>query len=171
MSGEQKAWVAKRVEQRAKKQKDELKSLIAMKEEKLPGGKKTESSTSTDKNNEVDKKPKYTSAQDFMDTHFPSFESSENFETQGVLRHHQLNECQQVHQALLKKYPNQSMKNIELALVTPQDRALPLCLENLREPLEGLMENPLPQEEWRVYPKQKEVKEKKKKKKSGKAKE
>lgn len=61
----------------------------------------------------------------------------------------QLEECNKVFSALAKDNPNVDFAVIEKALVTPQDRSEDICLENMKDPVEGLMTNPLPKEFWR----------------------
>jgi hypothetical protein len=61
----------------------------------------------------------------------------------------QLEECNKVFAALARENPNIDFSIVEKALVTPQDRMEEVCLENMKDPVEGLMTNPLPKEYWR----------------------
>lgn len=91
---------------------------------------------------------KYSSASDFMDTHFPNFDNDDNFEAQGPMRAEQLLECERCFECLSEL--NVPMDVIRRALLIPQDRPEAICLENTKDPIEGLMVNPLPKEYWRV---------------------
>jgi hypothetical protein len=154
-TAEQKQWVAKREEERARL-KTGLSTVNLNDKKNQPSGKdkkgKGKESESFSSHTEAPRPPKYSSAHDFMETHFPSFENK--VDTHGILRQHQVHECERIYDLLSECLPGQSMKAIERGLITPQDRPLPVCLENLKDALEGLMENPLPKEEWRVYPKE-----------------
>lgn len=156
---EMRAWVDKREEQRVKNEKEYEKRLIEAEAENSKGkggkgGKGDKKNVAAAKPNKktADKpppapKPKYSSAADFMEQHFPRFDS--DMYSQGPYRRHQLLEVARVYDALSEYYPDISEETIKKALVVPQDRPESICLENLKDSLEGLMENPLPVEFWR----------------------
>ena len=92
---------------------------------------------------------KYASASEFMDTHFPNFDMDDNLEAIGPMRAEQLAECEQIMQCFSEMDIHVSEKTIRSALLIPQDRAEAICLEGTKNPVEGLMTNPLPKEYWR----------------------
>jgi hypothetical protein len=100
-------------------------------------------------------KPKYRNAEEFMSTHFPSFDTTEALignldqEANGPMRTLQLIECAQVSEAMAGRGMDVKESTLIRALVIPQDRPEALCLENMMDGPEGLMRNPLPIEYWR----------------------
>jgi hypothetical protein len=97
---------------------------------------------------------KYSSASDFMDVHFPQFDTDENADCIGPMREEQLRECALIMRCLADTAgPHTplriSEKTVRNALLVPQDRPEVVCLENTKNPIEGLMMNPLPKEYWR----------------------
>jgi hypothetical protein len=109
---------------------------------------------------------KYSSATEFMDLHFPVFDTDDNLDCIGPMRAEQLEECHRVYEALAEF--NVSENVIRRALLIPQDRIEAICLENTKNATEGLMVNPLPKEYWRavIQGGKKKKKKKSKKKKS-----
>lgn len=92
---------------------------------------------------------KYKSAAQFMSVHFPVFDSYGHANNMGPMRAQQLNECQRVIEVFEEAGIEVDPERVYKGLMIPQDRPESLCLENLREGLEGLMVNPLPKEFWR----------------------
>lgn len=176
MTDEQQKWLAMREQERQTKYKDYLAELAlkdSEKEQKLQakaskgkdkkkeGKDKPKKDTksnqtvtiTTTNNNNPDLPPPPPVLEDpieIMEKKFPIFDADEYPDAQGALRCQQLEECNRVYEALARKFPNVDMSIIERALVTPQDRHIDVCMENLRKPLEGLMVNPLPVEYWRT---------------------
>lgn len=102
-----------------------------------------------------------------MDTHFPNFDIDDNLDAMGPMRAEQLAECEDILNCFSEAGLNISEKVIRDALLIPQDRAEAICLEGTKNPIEGLMTNPLPKEYWRKLV---AAAKKKKKKKVGKKK-
>lgn len=97
-------------------------------------------------------KPKYHSASQFMATHFPNFDDEElHPEAIGPMRTMQLIECARIMGACDEFNVLHAVKesSVRRALLIPQDRPEAICLENLREAGDGLMQNPNPMEYWR----------------------
>ena len=93
--------------------------------------------------------PKYKSASQFMSIHFPVFDSYRQTENMGPMRAQQMNECQRIIEVFEQAGINIDPECVYKGLMIPQDRPESICIENLREGLEGLMLNPLPKEFWR----------------------
>mmetsp|Transcript_1746 Transcript_1746/g.3293 ORF Transcript_1746/g.3293 Transcript_1746/m.3293 type:complete len:693 (-) Transcript_1746:314-2392(-) len=99
--------------------------------------------------------PKYSSAQDFMNKHFPIFDRPENDKGLGALRKQQLQECDEVMESYEcwggceESELEITREALEKGLLIPQDRPTTICMEGLKDNVEGLMVNPLPKELWR----------------------
>ena len=162
---EQEQWIANKESARIKKSEELALKLFESAQKKSDkkkaggdkkpadkaGKKKDPKAKSEDEANE---KPKYRSAEDFMHQHFPHFDQTESFlggdhEANGPMRTMQLIECAQVAEAFHNHGIPIKDSTLMRALVVPQDRPEAICLENMRENGERLMENPLPMEYWR----------------------
>merc|ERR1711871_759234 len=93
--------------------------------------------------------PKYKSASHFMSVHFPVFDSYKQSDNMGPMRSQQMNECQRIIEVFEQAGIEIDPECVYKGLMIPQDRPESICIENLREGLEGLMLNPLPKEFWR----------------------
>lgn len=157
LTEEQEHWLNNRENQRIADMKNDLKKvaadIAAAKAKKDKKGKKKDEKKSTKKKPPEKPVPppkiikKYSSANDFMDTHFPNFDIDSNEDAIGPMRAEQLAECEVVYHYLSEF--NVSEKTVRNALLIPQDRPEAICLENTKNPIEGLMTNPLPKEYWR----------------------
>ena len=159
----------KQFEEKVKKLKDEFnaKADKGKKDGKDKGDKKD---TKKDSKKKVEEEPpkiisKYKSASQFMSIHFPVFESLSRSETMGPMRAQQLNECAQIIEVFEQHGIQINKESVYKGILIPQDKPESICLEDLRQGLEGLMVNPLPKEYWR-----KEMAPSKKKGKGGKGK-
>ena len=159
LTEEQEKWLNNRENKRISETKDKLRKLAEEKAAKAKkgdkkGAKKAEAKPNKKKAPEKPAPPpkvikKYASAGDFMDTHFPNFDDDENEDAIGPMRAEQLVECADVYHCLSMAGLAVSEKTIRRALLVPQDRPEAVCLENSKNPIEGLMTNPLPKEYWR----------------------
>ena len=93
--------------------------------------------------------PKYKSASQFMSIHFPVFDSYSREDNMGPMRAQQMNECQRILEVFEQAGIEIDPESVYKGIMVPQDRPESICLENLREGLEGLMLNPLPKVFWR----------------------
>jgi hypothetical protein len=162
---EQEAWLDEREMQRAKKSEEyatKLATAAAAKADKKgakggkdgkkdakdkgKGGKKAAGKAAVE---EVKAKPKYLSAEHAMATLFPNFEDDDNPSTLGPMRTMQLMEVGTILDVFAEAEVPIKESVLRKALLIPQDRPEAICLENLREQSEGLMQNPNPKEMWR----------------------
>lgn len=95
-------------------------------------------------------KPKYATVQEFMATHFPKFEEENDVETMAPMRAVQITEVNDIVDTFAQYHLPIKEAALKKALVIPMDKPEAVCLEGLRENKEGLMQNPLPPEFWRV---------------------
>lgn len=113
-------------------------------------------------------KPKYKSANHFMNTHFPTFDLDDmDPEEMAPMRAMQLAEVGDIITSCEKYRVHLKESSLRKALVVPVDKPEAICLEGLREDKEGLMVNPLPPDMWRQFKMAKGKKGGKKKKKKG----
>jgi hypothetical protein len=139
------------------------------KDKKNEGKSRPGSATSGKGSDDDDKpKPKYKSASQFMNMHFPNFEqeAEEDIEHIAPMRALQLAEVNEVMEACGRFGVPVKESSLRKALIVPMDKPEAICLEGLRENKEGLMVNPLPPENWRVFKMSKGGGKKKKKKKA-----
>lgn len=154
----QELWLNNRENQRIADTKEKLKKIAqenaarTQKEEKKKD-KKPEGRTKKKAAPEPPPPPKivkkYSSATQFMETHFPKFDTDDNVHAIGPMRAEQLAECEDILQCFALMNIQISEKTIRNALIVPQDRPEAICLEGTKNPIEGLMTNPLPKEYWR----------------------
>ena len=156
LTEEAEKWLNDRENERAKAYSEKVKKLkedFAAKNAKSKdkGGDKKDAKK--DKKKVVEEPPpiisKYKSASQFMSIHFPVFDSYSQAENMGPMRAQQMNECQRVIEVFEQAGIEIDPERVYKGLLIPQDRPESICLENLREGLEGLMTNPLPKEFWR----------------------
>lgn len=166
LTAEHKQWL-KAEEDRAKPPKKKVELNASLSQKNIPTSRKSLKEQDKESTTASETKPvcKYKSAEEFMDHHFPKFDGDDHVDAQGPLRTNQIMECNAVYDCLSAVCPNQSIKAIENALITPQDRPLAICLKNMRNNLDCVMENPLPKELWRKPRPESGAKKKKKKQK------
>jgi uncharacterized protein YsxB (DUF464 family) len=100
---------------------------------------------------EENKKPKYSSANQFMSIHFPNFEDDDNQKTQAPMRTMQLIEVSRIINTCQNNDVDIKESCLRKALIIPQDKPEAICLEGLQEDKKRLMINPNPREFWRKF--------------------
>jgi hypothetical protein len=142
--------------QQKKKDKESGKDGKGGKKDEKPDKKKEEKKAKEEAERAAKAKPpppKYKSASQFMNIHFPHFDGDDEedrVESCGPMKITQMAEVERVLDACAHANIQINESALKKGLLIPQDHPDAICQENLRDSsIEGLMVNPLPPELWR----------------------
>ena len=148
-----------------KKEKDSGKDGKGGKKDEKPDKKKEEKKAKEEAARAAKAKPpppKYKSAAQFMNIHFPHFDGDDEedrVESCGPMKITQMAEVERVLDACAQANIQVKESVLKKGLLIPQDHPDAICQEGLRDSsMEGLMINPLPPELWRKVAGAKKVK-------------